>query len=478
MLADHQHKFSGPTLARQLDAECNALSNTLHNPARHVVGLLADNGCAWATADLALMRAGYATVPMPLFFSHSQLQHVVNHAAVDVILTDRASLVQSLEMGFKPTPAPLPSGLTMLRRQHNSANALPSGTQKVTFTSGTTGQPKGVCLSSEHLQSVTDSIATTVSQLELHRHLCMLPLPTLLENVAGLYTAVAVGAECVLLPAEIIGTHGPHLNPKAALKAIDDYRPSSLILVPQLLLMLVSAAELGWQVPDSLRFIAVGGARVSVELLGRAKRVGLPVYEGYGLSECGSVLSLNRPGENRIGSCGQPLSHVGLKIARDGEIMVQHPVMLGYAGAEAYNKQPFATGDLGRLDDDGYLYIDGRKKDIFINAFGRNISPSWVEAELTQEAEIASAAVFGEARPFNVALISSDSPTAAISAAVQRANARLPDYARVCRWDRSPKMLSTKDGSLSATGEPRRTLIAQRYHDLLETLYTATSDCA
>ncbi|WP_146069760.1 AMP-binding protein, partial [Arthrobacter sp. B0490] len=155
-------------------------------------------------------------------------------------------------------------------------------------------------------------------------------------------------------------------------------QPHSLILLPQLLLALVSAAEQGVPMPTSLRFIAVGGGRVAPQLLERAERLGLPVFEGYGLSECASVVCLNTPEARRIGTVGRPLAHVELRLADDGEVLVRGPHMLGYLGEPPPVGEWLPTGDLGHFED-GFLILHGRKKHQFVTAYGRNVNPEWVE---------------------------------------------------------------------------------------------------
>ena len=251
--------------------------------------------------------------------------------------------------------------------------------------------------------------------------------------------------------------------------------PESLILVPQLLQVLVSGAEQGWQVPITLRFIAVGGARVSADLLERADAIGLPCYEGYGLSECASVVAINTPDARRAGSVGRPLPHARVSIGADGEIRVGGAVMAGYTGTgESAMNSEIATGDLGSLDDDGFLYVQGRRKNLFINAFGRNLSPEWIEAELTSSPCIAQAMVCGEARPFSVAVLSPAGAQVTESdaaLAVAAANRRLPGHAQIARWLLVPKPFNYADGLLTANGRPRREAIARRYQDDIDALY-------
>jgi long-subunit acyl-CoA synthetase (AMP-forming) len=225
--------------------------------------------------------------------------------------------------------------------------------------------------------------------------------------------------------------------------------------------------------PASLKFIAVGGASVSPALLARAVAAGLPVYEGYGLSECGSVVCLNAPHARRAGSVGRPLPHVKVRLAADGEIRVSGASMLGYLGdAPCDPLDELATGDLGEVDEDGYFYVRGRLRNIFITSLGRNVAPEWVEREITQRLPRSQVLVFGEARPYPVALVSSaEADAVAIDRVVDAANAQLPDYARVRRWARVPEPFTHANGELTSNGRLRRPTILSRHRSLIDALY-------
>ncbi|WP_421159986.1 AMP-binding protein, partial [Aeromonas dhakensis] len=199
---------------------------------------------------------------------------------------------------------------------------------------------------------------------------------------------------------------------------------------------------------------------VSPELISRARKLGLPVYEGYGLSECGSVVALNGPDGHSLGSVGQPLPHCRVSIAADGEILVEGAAMLGYLGSDEAVPALVATGDLGHLDAEGYLHITGRKKNVQITAFGRNFSPEWVEAEAQLCPAIARIVIFGDGQPANVALIQPQPGTDALLAQqIEQLNQRLPDYARIHHW--LPVALDQHPELLTANGRPRRERI---YH--------------
>lgn len=450
---------------RQLLDEVESRAGCLRSQSPGTFAVVLDNGPEALFWDLAALFAERASVTVPSFFSATQFQHCLQQSGVTAVVCEAQWAEQLIALGFARQA---PAGVW--QRDSFVAPALPEGTAKITYTSGSTGTPKGVCLSAETLLRVAHELEAASRPTEPQRYLAVLPLGVLLENL-GVYAALMAGACVQLYPQQQLGMGGAsQVDFKRLLGAIALSGAQSLILVPQLLMGLVTAIERGLMRVGPLRLVAVGGARVSPSLLARAEAVGLPVFEGYGLSECASVVALNRTGAVRPGSVGKPLPHVQVRIAEDGEVLVAGSTLLGYLGEPPVTGQWWATGDVGHLDEEGYLYLDGRKKHQFITSFGRNVNPEWVEAELSQSGVIAQAFVHGEALPRNLALLWPLDPgisDEAIEQAVQQCNARLPDYARVHAWRRLPVPLSTLDETLTANGRPRREAILQRYHTLL-----------
>lgn len=450
---------------RQLLDEVESRAGCLRSQPPGTFAVVLDNGPEALFWDLAALFAERASVTVPSFFSATQFQHCLQQSGVMAVVCEAQWAEQLVALGFARQA---PAGVW--QRDSFVAPALPEGTAKITYTSGSTGTPKGVCLSAETLLRVAHELEAASRPTEPQRYLAVLPLGVLLENL-GVYAALMAGACVQLYPQQQLGMGGAsQVDFKRLLGAIALSGAQSLILVPQLLMGLVTAIERGLMRVGPLRLVAVGGARVSPSLLARAEAVGLPVFEGYGLSECASVVALNRTGAVRPGSVGKPLPHVQVRIADDGEVLVAGSILLGYLGEPPVTGQWWATGDVGHLDEEGYLYLDGRKKHQFITSFGRNVNPEWVEAELSQSGVIAQAFVHGEALPRNLALLWPLDPgisDEAIEQAVQQCNARLPDYARVHAWRRLPVPLSTLDETLTANGRPRREAILQRYHTLL-----------
>ncbi len=456
--------------------EIEWLADRLRASRPRAIAILADNGVDWALADLAAHAAGIPTIPLPLFFSAAQIDHVIRTAGIDLVLTDQPDrLLAALQQRSLPV-GPFYGALQRVRLPRVAATALPAGTQKVTFTSGTTGEPKGVCLGRETLDTVAESLGFASDATPDDRHLCLLPLATLLENVGGIYAPLLAGATVCLPRLASVGLSGSSaLDVGCLVTALCDWQASSAIMVPQMLQAVVAASQAGAILPGSLRYLAVGGAPVSQRLLEHAQALGLPVYEGYGLSECGSVVAVGRQGNHRVGSVGQPLPHVRIAFADDGEILVHGTPWLGYLGADdTPQAQDFiATGDLGYLDTDGYLFLTGRKKNMFITSFGRNVAPEWVEGELVAHPGIAQAAIFGEARPFNCAVIVAHpgTPHGAIEAALHTANHRLPDYAQVRAWIPAFEPFTTSNGMSTPNGRLRRPEILGKYAAQINALY-------
>lgn len=426
------------------------------------IALAFDNAPEWSILDLALMALGRPVLPLPPFFSSAQIKHALAEAGACAVIRPAYDGESAL---FAQQGAPF---LTLAHTGLPS-KALPDGTAKITFTSGSTAAPKGVCLSLTQLEDVAQSIVTVLGAENAGRHFAVLPMGVLLENVAGLYTAILSGGEHRQEPLATIGFASAFAPDWIALAgAIDGARANSLILVPELLrgLLQVWAARGG--APQSLRFVAVGGAKVSQDLLDLAARLGAPVFEGYGLSECGSVVALNTPTAYARGTAGRPLPHVQLSVAADGELIVGSSPFLGYVGDT--REGPVRTGDLGALDADGFLTLSGRKSNLIINAHGRNISPEWVESELCGQPEIAQAIVAGEAQTSLCALIvpaSAAIDATAIERAVHRINERLPEYARIDRFHLASPFTSER-GLLTGNGRPRRGAILAAYHDFVE----------
>jgi long-chain acyl-CoA synthetase len=460
-LTDGRASLTYEALWRKTEEWAETLTAIL--PTNAPVGLCMDNCLSWVALELSLVKLRVPVVPIPLFFTEAQRRHALSESGAGMLLCDR-----SLPGYDCPNPVTI-FGQTIFACPYTTASVeLPWDTAKITYTSGTTDQSKGVCLSQSGLESVANAVLESVGREYAGIHCALLPLAVLLENVAGLYPTLLAGG-CYHVPSLSTIGFGKSFSPDYSVlaRSLRDCDATSAIVVPEILRGLSEALERDALALPSLKLLAVGGARISMQLLRRCERQHLPVFQGYGLTETASVVALNTPGHNRLGSVGRPLPGTRLELAADGEILIKRPALLGYLG-QGPASDVLPTGDLGRLDKDGYLFIDGRKTNVIITAFGRNVAPEWVESELLSRAEIAQTMVFGDAAPALGALIvpAVGVNDVEISTAVARTNLTLPEYAVIKHWTRvAPFTVANRQ--LTGNGRIRRATIAHDFARLM-----------
>ncbi len=503
------------------------LHQTLHTWQGKRVALYAHNEIDWVILDLALNTVGAVVIPIPLFFSASQVTHLLQDAQIELVYVgagltlpaihdvDRVNnwvIAKTAEVDASTLEHAAYITGEFYQLNNDAAYMLTSQVSatasefcKVTYTSGSTGMPKGVCLGQDTLmrivESLAEALADTLTDDAAHPlditditshfgHLSVLPFATLLENVAGVYVSLYMGRTLVIGKIDQFGLlSNQAFDAKRLITTVQTHRIASVILLPQMLKSICEHMATNKN-PDahtsaalpSLRFMAVGGGKVSLALLQEAKTLNLPVYEGYGLSECGSVVSLNTPKAKREGSVGKPMPHASVSIAASGEVMVKGNAMQGYLNHDTSNdinneyNGIIATGDIGYVDDDGYLYITGRRKNVLISSFGRNISPEWVEAQLLTQPVIYQAAVLGDGEPsLSAVIVASPNEVAAnrsdlqsaIKHAIEIVNQTLPDYARIKHWYLEKQSFSTDNGLLTDNGKLRRPQIFTTYKSVL-----------
>lgn len=470
-LEDSQQQLSYQQLAQRVEV----LANWLQQRQVSCVALHGGNSADWVIVDLACHVANIVCLPLPLFFTPQQIRNCLEQAGAELLLSEELLLPGQCKLDLEealPGVAAwaLPERFHCWELPFNSSNQLPEGTQKITFTSGSTGHPKGVCLSRDHQWRVAQSLADEIA-IKQPRHLCLLPLSTLLENIAGVYSPLLCGGTVVIPSDAQRGMLGSsNLDSRRLLQCISEIKPDSMILIPQLLRLLLAACQQGWQAPTSLKFVAVGGGRVDPQLLSKARQLGLPVYEGYGLSECGSVVALNTPANQRIGAAGKILAHCQVRIEKQ-EVVVSGACHLGYAGMpDSWYPHEVYTGDLGHCEED-WLFIGGRSKNLLISSFGRNISPEWVESVLMSEPLLNQCMVVGDDKPYLCALLSASSAVneQQITNWIKTANAQLPDYAQIRQW------LRLEDKQLlpyiTANGRLQRLALLQAFDTQIDSLY-------
>jgi long-chain acyl-CoA synthetase len=433
-----------------------------------------------------------------------------------------------------------PSAYDALLGRINSENLA-----TIIYTSGTTGEPKGVMLSHSNFVSNVLSIASTLPVTNADIALSVLPLSHIFERTA-FYLFCAVGVSVYYSASfDQVGEHLREVRPtimtavprlfekvfqrivkkgtsaggwksKVFMRALavgqryaelkDKRQPvPPLLLLQQELANRVVFKKWREGVGGRLRYFVSGGAAISPALSYAFNAAGLQILQGYGMTET-CIVTANRPDDNRVGSVGLPFPGIDVRIAEDGEILVRGPnVMRGYykhqeATDAVLRDGWFATGDVGRMDEDGHLYITDRKKDLFKLSNGKYIAPQLVESLIKQSELVSQVVVLGAGRKHPVALIVPDWEALRQSLPADDANAPkthaelsryppaiklvqrevnaltapLADYERVRRVALLPDEFSIDGGELTPTLKVKRRIVDEKYGPIIEELYGST----
>ncbi|MFD9793843.1 long-chain fatty acid--CoA ligase [Streptomyces sp. NPDC059070] len=370
----------------------------------------------------------------------------------------------------------------------------PEDTALLVYTSGTTGPPKGCRLTHANLGAVQDATLPLTEGGPGDRTYLYLPLAHLLAQLIQFSTLLYGGELCYF---------GGRVENIVA--ELSEARPTHLPSVPRLFEkvhqgVLSLAEDLGATTDEelhdlarsalggNLRWALTGGAPIAPETLDFLRAAGIQVFEGYGMTESGGVITLNHPGAVRYGTVGRPVAGCEVRIAADGEVLARGAnVFPGYhanpAGtAAALDAEGWLhTGDLGALDEDGFLTITGRKKDLIITSAGKNLSPLEVEQAIERSRFVSHAVMIGDRRPYPVALIAVDPAEVAgrdaaavralVREAVDAANARVSRPARIRAFAVLPDDFTVESGVLTPTLKVRRRAVAEKYAKEIELLY-------
>jgi long-chain acyl-CoA synthetase len=426
------------------------------------------------------------------------------------------------------------------------AGTSPEHIATIVYTSGTTGPPKGVVQTHHNHRMMLESVTQVAPAKPGDVHVLFLPLAHSfgrLEAFMGVYLGLTTAfAESLDRLADNIREIRPHflvavprVYEKVHARIVAEVQASSALrravfawamgigrrvsrrrmagegLPPALAVARALAhrlvfARLHAALGGRLRFAVSGGAALSPQIAAFFHAAGILILEGYGLTESCPVLTFNRVDAFRFGSVGRPVPGVELRLAGDGEILARGPsiAMRGYWKRPEETAETFGadgwlrTGDIGRLDAEGFLFITDRKKDLIVTSGGVNIAPQVVENLLRSDPFISQALVYGDGRPYPVALVTVDPEAAAalagsagivwtdparlarhpdVVARVERIiaekNARLQSYARVKRFAVLPAELTEEAGEVTPTQKLKRKKVAEKYADVLESLYEA-----
>jgi long-chain acyl-CoA synthetase len=529
------------------------------------VALISDNRPEWAVTAYAAYGLGAAIVPMYEAQHDDNWRYILGDSGAKAAFVADDAIVQRVsafqdELGKLEHLIPFDAGtegsgpsFAALGADAEIAPMVDVDADDVAgfvYTSGTTGQPKGVVLSHGNLARNVSAITDVFPIEEDDRTLSFLPWAHAFGQTVELHTLVAVGASTAFAEAtdKIVAN-------------LAEVRPTMLVSVPRIFTRIydglhkrmedeggvtkllfdaaVSTARRRHELADegrtsrvldlrhavldrivlskvrdrfggNLKYAISGGAAIPVEVAQFIDALGITVYEGYGLSETSPIATANWPGNRRIGSVGKAIPGVTITLdnaasedPRDGEIVVHgHNVMQGYHNlpdktAEVMTDDGgFRTGDLGRFDDDGFLFITGRVKEQYKLANGKYVVPTIIEDRLSLSPYIANAMVDGDGRPYNVALIVPDIEAVEgwarasdhtldpddlvndpdvlelIGGEITQLTSDLPRYEQVRQFALLDEDFTTDNGMLTPTLKLRRPIVLDRFSDTLASLYS------
>ena len=473
------------------------------------------------------------------------LMEPVNADETTESIAEACGLPENMVMTFSDL---LISGENLLKEEPNLlqyrwSNIESDDLATIIYTTGTTGAPKGVPLTHSNIISVVEDLRTMIPINEEDLYLSYLPLSHVFERICGEFYWMMDGGSCAY--AEGI---------EYMARNMQETDPSMILVVPRVLDRIFSKVKNGidgasprarklieWGVGvgtevvekraakeeigvglnlkhkiaekvvlgklkdklgKNLRLIVSGGAPATRQVLKFFNAVGISTLEGYGLTETAAPLSVNKPEMVKVGSVGCLLPSVKMKVDSDGELMVKGPTIFrGYyknqeATTRAFSDGWFRTGDIGTVDSDNYVTITDRKKDIIVNAAGKNIAPQRIEAVIKSIPFINQAVVFGDKQKHLVALLTLDEMSAMdfsmesgwkyetinellashelnnhIRAEIKRLSRSLADYEQVKKFKILESELSVEAGELTATLKIKRNVVAANYAETIEALY-------
>ncbi|HNY32046.1 MAG TPA: AMP-binding protein [Fibrobacteria bacterium] len=509
------------------------------------IGILAPSSAHWLLFDLAALLAGAVTVPLFANVSLDNLAWQIQDSGMERILVDASQLelIHSLDLPFlrplvlqdlvasvETATGPDPVVDPLRLRPEDSATLI--------YTSGSTGRPKGVLLDHRALFSQVRGAQTRypVHPTEDSAVSC-LPLSHVFERIVAYFhlangyplaiaTDVQAVGEDLATFRPTIFTAVPRLLEKMLLRvrsqvelagpvrrrvgklALEQAANPPHVLSPALdpVLDRVVWSKVRSALGGHLRLVVCGGAPLPTYLESSFNRMGIPVFNGYGMTENGPVIAANTPEHHRAGSVGRPFPEVQVRTAADGELQVFSPSVL----REYWNRPDetakvltsdgwLATGDLGRIDADGYVYITGRKKDLCKTAGGKYVAPTPIEEALTGHSLVEHAVVCADDRKFVSAILFPDRLTLAdwlrrnglpstldpaapppelvgeLDAWVARVNSGLNEWEKVRRWILATAPLTIEGGGLTPTHKVRRQAVLDKYRRELDSLYVEGS---
>lgn len=517
------------------------------------VAILSENRPEWVISDLAIIMSGAITVPLHTTFSSQAICQILNHAEVKIIIVSSNSLLNKILLQKKRLKhlkkIIFLNNLTFIERKSAGKKIIswknilarklrpcdkvflhPDDCCSIIYTSGTTGKPKGVMLSHRNFLSNIETINNLIPVKQSDVFLSFLPLSHVLERTGGYYLPLFFGATIA---------YAEHIKQLA--HNLKEVSPTILISVPRIFEKLhdgiwdkVNASsafkkkcfmwalkqekntlshyiadmlvfkKIRSQLGGNLRLSISGGASLSENICQFFYKIGTLILEGYGLTETSPVVSVNQENNFKFGTVGKVIPGVQVQISPEREIWVKGPsVFKGYFkdDKETYvsfeNDGWFCTGDLGSIDQQGFLTVIGRKKEMIVLSNGKKVWPESIENVLNNDRFISQSMVLGNNQKVVSAIIIPDwqeieiflkknnlplrSPEKLIKNPMilslfqkridQKLNPKLSDFEQIKSFVLLPQEFSQGRGELTPTLKLRRHIITDHYKKLIESLY-------
>jgi long-chain acyl-CoA synthetase len=474
------------------------------------------NTAHWFMVDLAISMAGHVAVGMyprqgkpaiDFIFQHAEISHVF--LGPSLLAGDAEEFAAALPSGVVSVAMPYPgvpaSTLTwdafIAQRKplDPSLRAAPDELGMLVYTSGTSGDPKGVMLSHQNVDwAVQNVLAYGMSVQRQEVFLSYLPLAHLMERIFGEAMSVTIGAEVHFLekpellaatlqkvaPTRFAGVPLVYQRIQAGvLSKLPQAKLDRLLGIPLVGKWFKGRIrrKMGLQRAEAP---GVGAAAMPKDQIDWFEKLGIQLYQGYGMTENCAYTALEKPGARRAGSVGKPLPGSGFRLSIEGEIQVKHPgVMLGYFKDPERTRQAFTedgwlrTGDRGRLDNDGYLFVTGRLKDEFKTGKGKYVVPAIIEDKLARNTDLEHVCVLGVGlnQPILLATLNEKGrgrPRAELQADLERdlraVNASLEDHERIAQCLVVGETWSPMNGFTTPTGKLKRTTVESHYADAIK----------
>lgn len=519
------------------------------------VAIFSQTRSEWLLSDLAIQFTGGVTVPIYPGIQPEIISYILEHSESKAIFVEKISMLKGVKIPPNVKNIIVYDekdlkegyiGFSKFRDENHDKIDIesiePDDLATIVYTSGTTALPKGVMLTHRNILSMVDSVTPIISPQDEDIIFAWLPFAHIFGRLIIFYAvrnAVTVAyAEGLTKIIENLKEVRPTLFPSVpriyekAYERIKQNASSSPIkkkifdfaekvarvyshyikdeIPPPVYITLL------YKIADVLVFSKIkeafggrirlcisGGASLPKHIAEFFTGAGIKLLEGYGLTETASVVTANRPNKFKFGSIGLPIPGVQIKIEKDGELLIKaESVMPGYYKNEEETKKVFTedgwfkTGDIVEMDDEGFLYFKGRKKNIIVTSFGKNISPEPIEIEIQRNPLINAVAIFGDEKPYLVALISlneeevmrlarekgikgkfkeivkSDFIRNEVRKIIEQVNSKRPSYEKIHKFEIVEDIWSAETGELTPTLKTKKYFIYEKYKETIEKMYS------